>query len=68
MENTKCKANETVPQILEMCSSCFRVKSKDDRWLPMGEVSEPLHPEFSDGLCPDCCKKRYLKEIKLLYF
>jgi len=61
MENTKDKANETVSQILEMCFSCFRVKGEDDKWQSMGETREPLHPQLSDGLCPDCFKKMYLK-------
>ena len=56
---------ETLPQNLKMCFSCYRVNGEDGRWLLMGSVSISSHTKFSHGLCPNCCKKMKmtLKEI-----
>jgi len=65
MGDTKCRVEETLPQILKMCFSCYRVNGEDGRWLLMGNVSISSHTKFIHGLCIDCCKKMKMNPKKI---
>jgi hypothetical protein len=56
MSDSRGKGVEILPQMLKMCSSCYRVNGEDDRWLYMGNVSVSSHTKFTHGLCPECDK------------
>ena len=59
------KFEETLPEILKMCFSCYRVNGENGKWLIMGNVNISPHTKFTHGLCQDCCKKMKMK-VKLI--
>ena len=68
MGTPKDNGEETLPNNLQICSSCHRVKRGDGNWSFMGNRSIPPRTKVAYGLCLDCCENLYmsLPEMKSL--
>lgn len=51
---------KTLSGLLPICSSCKKIRDREDRWIPIEEYIS-LHSEarFTHDLCPDCSRRLY---------
>lgn len=58
--NNIIKRMKYLEGILPVCSSCKRIRDKNDNWHQIESyVHERSDAEFSHGICPDCAEKLY---------
>ena len=59
---------KTLSGLLPMCASCKKIRDDKGYWTHVeAYISEHSDADFTHGLCPECAKKLYPEEYKIIF-